>query len=63
MVPEKLILNQYILPENFADHIWEVQVEIEQMQDLRLRRIIKIFHKGVPISLNTSRAWSAKEND
>lgn len=38
-------------------HVWQIQVEIEGLQDGRHRRLTKIYHQGKIVSQTRSRAW------
>ncbi len=42
-------------------HVWQIQVEVEGLEDGRQRRITKIFHQGKIVGQTRSRAWVPQE--
>ncbi|MBN2393072.1 MAG: hypothetical protein JXR84_20250 [Anaerolineae bacterium] len=58
----KMVLELFsVSPDDFAKHVWQVQVELEEMPDNHLRRIVKVYHQGGIIDESTSRAWRQRE--
>jgi len=41
-----------------AEHIWEVEVELEEVSRGRVRRVVRVHHKGQVVDESRSRAWS-----
>lgn len=42
-------------------HIWQIQVEIEALEDGRQCRITKVLHQGKIVTQNRSRAWDPQK--
>jgi hypothetical protein len=44
--------------DEYAEHIWEVEVEMEEKGKGRVRRLVRVRHKGQVVDESKSRAWS-----
>jgi hypothetical protein len=53
-----LILDLFDIDESSQDsHVWEVHIELEQLTDGRLRRIVDVVHQGNVVDTSKSRPW------
>lgn len=56
----KLILELFGIPSaELSNHIWQVQVRVENLPDDRLRREVQVWYQGHIISHSRSRPWRA----
>lgn len=54
----QLILQHYGVNGNIDDHIWSVEVHLDEAKDQKFRRIMEIYHKGEIVGKSVSRAWN-----
>lgn len=54
----RLILQLFgVKPDQYDRHVWEVHVELEDLEEKRRRRLIEVHHQGEVVDQSTSRAW------
>lgn len=54
-----LLLRAFDVPaEKYENHIWQVHVSIEALENMRLRRVVRVMHKGTLAFESKSRPWS-----
>lgn len=55
----RLVLRAFDVAEgDYEKHIWQVHVSIEALENMRLRRAVKVVHNGEVVSESKSRAWN-----
>ncbi len=53
-----LILDLFDIDESSKhNHVWEVHIELEQLSERRLRRIVEVVHQGKVVDTSKSRPW------
>ena len=54
-----LLLQAFDVAEkDYEHHIWQVNVSIEALENMRLRSVVRVKHKGELVSMSKSRPWS-----
>jgi hypothetical protein len=55
----RLLLQAFDVAEDeYESHIWQVHVSIEALENMRLRRVVRVIHHGEIVSENKSRPWN-----
>lgn len=55
----RLLLRAFgVAEDDYEEHIWQVHVSIEPLQNMRLRRVVQVKHKDEIVSESKSRSWN-----
>ena len=55
----KLLLQAFdVAVEDYDQHIWQVEVRIEALENMRLRRLVQVRHRGDIVGKTRSRPWN-----
>jgi len=57
-LPKRILDLFSVKAEEYAEHIWQVEVEMEEVSRGRVRRLVRVHHKGEVVDESKSRAWS-----
>jgi len=56
-LPRRILDLFGVKAEEYAEHIWEVEVELEEVSGGRVRRLVRVHHKGEMVDESKSRPW------
>ena len=56
--PSLLLQAFEIAEDDYEKHIWHVHVRIEDLPNMRLRRVVQVKHRGQVVSESKSRPWN-----